>query len=941
VSNTAENYLGGSDRNADRQVACLSGADPFAFERSYIKRDTSGCGAYKFIDLREVQELVKLWRRSVTSATLMYGLSSEPHHELLGALIHHGIPFCAESSSQLTRLQILGANPASISYTPSFPSGDVAAALRATKPAVITIGSPEALESIIGDSGTFVDAIGYAPKVHILVRSDNHQPYQSPHKVNELLEVLHRRGASSFGLSVLVNESEWSVKSYEQAAEALRIAALSAADANVAINSMHILGGLCGMGVLRQRAALSLDEYLSQLSRVFSDLTTGLRDRDPRFDVKLAVDAGELLVGHNPVLSRVANVVPTSLGDPDFVFIESHSYGDFAKHMFDGVPVAVAAVQDPLVSQPLTTQLRPFIIQGGSCDSVDVIRDVSTGELARFMLPSEIKTGCYVALYGHRLGNGAMDFNLIPPARVVIVPDKTVAACGSQEVSNESFHSPFMERRRQWSSSEDANRVRAYTRDFLASHRTSAGTSEVHERRDRVKRAAQAMLKNYPGLRGPVVLLDVGEYIGRLQQVDRFLKWMPHFETKEGAQEWIKNGSLRPALPWGVDRLFIPLKTLNDPVAIEVLSQLGHGYDAASSAEMAVARGAGADQSRDVIVSHPHMTHKTLLDVVAQRPWAVTVDSQSQLDRLINAGLSRDTILFVRIKASAASVVSDLSVKFGAAVSRSSRIDDASPLIRNAHAAGFSQIGLAFHVGTQCTDGKSYRTALERCQWLTDKLANEATPILIKHFNIGGGFSDERVASAQGVTQRRILTQACVQVSAFRKSVEKVVGERVYIIAEPGRVTCAAAAATLIPVVEVYNDQTSLPRIRLGCHHQGILSGNVHDEAFYELESLDYTPDARVYGGVDVLGVSGAGKDKFVPAPGTEHKITTSTKPGDRVLSFESGGAYGVNAAGAVNGIDPGGLIGFYEDDSQPHGFRFITSPLFDVEEIKNVALKK
>jgi ornithine decarboxylase len=531
-----------------------------------------------------------------------------------------------------------------------------------------------------------------------------------------------------------------------------------------------------------------------------------------------------------------------------------------------------------------------------------------------------------------------MDFNLIPTAKVVAL--KRSAASGDYLTVGAS--PPFAEKlnnlRKSWGQSADAQLVRSFVESFVRNKGSSAGISGEPQRRERIKRAATAVLSKFPDLKVPVVLLDLGEYVGRVRQVETFLRWLPRFRSQTEFKNWKESGCPRSTSPTGVDRLFIPLKTFNDPVAIAALSQLGQGYDAASSGEIAVAFGAGATLRKDVIVSHPHMTERTLLDVAAHSPWAVTVDCESQLDRLVQAGLSRDTVIFVRIKASAASAINDLGVKFGAPYSVTRNIDEVTPLVCKAHRAGFTNLGLAFHVGTQCFESGSYRDALARCVRITSLLASK-NGIIVRNFNIGGGFSDERIARANQTSERKTLAQTGQHINAFREKIEQIVGGSIHIIAEPGRVTCAAAAATLIPVVEVCGEMTSIPRVRLGCNHQGILSGNVHDSAYYEFESLDYVAGARVFGGVDVLGVSGDARDRFAPAPGNQHKITTATKPGDWVVSFESGAAYGVNAAGAANGIDPGGVIAFYEDSESAEGFRFIKSPFFDIEGLKNRAL--
>jgi diaminopimelate decarboxylase len=321
------------------------------------------------------------------------------------------------------------------------------------------------------------------------------------------------------------------------------------------------------------------------------------------------------------------------------------------------------------------------------------------------------------------------------------------------------------------------------------------------------------------------------------------------------------------------------------------------------------------------------------------QPEATTIDSKEELDRLIQAGLPRDVVLYVRIKAHGKGIGTNLSLKFGTGFSRTRGVDDATPLLKMAHEAGFTKLGVAFHVGTQCCTPESYGASLRHCLEITKKMFRSDPSIKVTHFNIGGGFSDERVAMRNSTGARQVLANVSGEVGRFREAAEKVVGERVHIIAEPGRVTCAPAGTLLSRVIEDHESPTTAMRVRIAMTSQGGLSGNVHDGQYFATEPL-YPKESDTNISVLVVGNSNRPGEIFPSTqPDRAHILPVGIKAGDWLMFPEAGVAYGWNASGAADGIDPGILMAFYTDDNGE--YHFIESPWSNREALRNAEVRR
>jgi diaminopimelate decarboxylase len=909
-------------------------------ERRFIATDTSNAGAYKFVAWNDVQATLNAWRR-FTRLELVHNLSSEADPQLLLKLRDAGVTFGASSQTHLERLAILDVPPERIALSAGSPGNALSKSIEHVRPSSITASSGSALR-IVGK------ALGehYSPTLDLLIRSVEGESHHNPLTVDRLAREAQTLGFKTFGLAVTISEAAGTdpVRKISEGLKALGEAAQRLHTAGIQIESIRLLGGLVDGAQLHARG-LDMPMYLDTIDKKVGELVTQIEERQGGRPIKAFVEGGQTLVGHLPIMTRVLNVVERNAAPA--VYIASHVYGDLAQQMFSRTPVVIEALPPLEKDAPLTGPAERMIVQGGSCDSVDAIR-TDRGELCSIELPRDLTGGCWLAIRGTKIDNGATDFNMIPPARFVLIDpsDETMPYKVSPLAD---YHAPFFEAATTWFSGPEAKALREFvvrTRARLEPEGAltpgAAGRQESEDRRKRMRSAASELFNSDPTLSGTIVLLDLEEYVRTLEAVSTRLGRTPSFAGKTEAElrAFLAQGAPpQPGRPVGVDRVYVPIKTFCDPIALAVLHATGLGLDTASAGEMELALRAGASV-QDMIVSHPHKTPATL-DLICDpttTPWATTIDSAAELQRLIDAGASRDTVLFVRLKARGRTITSDLSSKFGLRFSESKNIDEVTPLLEKAAAAGFSKLGICFHIGTQAHRADDYGTALRHCCLIAERAAKCATPIKLGYFNVGGGWCDERVAVKQGTSGRRVLSESGALIAHFRSKVEAITGERVTIIAEPGRVTCARAGATLSQVLEVYESDLTEMRVRASMTRQGALSGDVHDEAFFDIEALNTaTGPADIL--VQIHGNSNLPRDIF-PAikKNGKHTLPITIKRDDWLVAHEAGVAYGWNAAGAFDGQCPGRLVAFYTDEAGKR--RFIESPWSNREALRNEVVR-
>lgn len=224
---------------------------------------------------------------------------------------------------------------------------------------------------------------------------------------------------------------------------------------------------------------------------------------------------------------------------------------------------------------------------------------------------------------------------------------------------------------------------------------------------------------------------------------------------------------------------YYAVKTNNDKIITSVLAQLGTRFDCASKHEMEQILNSGVDPSQ-IIFAHPRKPLSAIHYAKEAGVNLLTFDSQEELDRLLE--IYPEANLLLRIKTDDSLSSSQLSQKFGATLEESYAILD-SGFSRNARI-----IGIAFHVGSNCSHLVSYQKAMEDASQLFS-YSQERWNKKLSLLDLGGGWpgSDD---------------QSFVEIAKLVQSqLSSLFPPQTHFIAEPGRFFAARTTTLVMKVL--------------------------------------------------------------------------------------------------------------------------------------------
>lgn len=227
------------------------------------------------------------------------------------------------------------------------------------------------------------------------------------------------------------------------------------------------------------------------------------------------------------------------------------------------------------------------------------------------------------------------------------------------------------------------------------------------------------------------------------------------------------------------------VKSNPDEMVIQNLVAAGvEGFDVASPAEIEMI--ARLAPTAAMHYNNPVRARHEIDYAVGMGVKPYSVDSRSELAKLIELVPAEGTEISVRFKLPVAGAAYNFGAKFGATV------EVAAELLRAVEAAGFIP-SLTFHPGTQCTDPMAWdayiRAAAEIC-----RLAG----VKARRLNTGGGFPAHRVEGELPALEAIFALIARVADEAFD-------GAPPALVCEPGR-GMVAEAFTLAAQVKAVRD---------------------------------------------------------------------------------------------------------------------------------------
>jgi ornithine decarboxylase len=208
------------------------------------------------------------------------------------------------------------------------------------------------------------------------------------------------------------------------------------------------------------------------------------------------------------------------------------------------------------------------------------------------------------------------------------------------------------------------------------------------------------------------------------------------------------------------------------------------GFDCASPFEIDLIRRLAPDAA--IHYNNPVRSQAEIAHGVARKVKSWSVDSHSELAKLIAAVPTEGCEISVRFKLPVAGAAYNFGAKFGATE------DVAVELLKTVAAAGFIP-SITFHAGTQCTDPNAWGSYIVEAAAIARKAG-----VRIARLNVGGGFPSFR---AVGVPPQLEAIFALID----RVASEAFGADRPALVCEPGRALCGDAF-TLAAKVKALRD---------------------------------------------------------------------------------------------------------------------------------------
>ncbi|NJM82834.1 MAG: type III PLP-dependent enzyme [Tabrizicola sp.] len=221
-------------------------------------------------------------------------------------------------------------------------------------------------------------------------------------------------------------------------------------------------------------------------------------------------------------------------------------------------------------------------------------------------------------------------------------------------------------------------------------------------------------------------------------------------------------------------------------VMVENLAAAGiRGYDCASPFEIDLIRRLAPDAA--IHYNNPVRARHEIAYAVERGVKSYSVDSKSELAKLIEMVLAEGTEISVRFKLPVAGAAYNFGAKFGATS------ELAVELLKTVAAAGYIP-SMTFHPGTQCTDPAAWEAYIREAA----VIAADAG-VTIARLNVGGGFPSHRLNAVEPQLEETFALIDRVASEAFG-------ADRPLLVCEPGRALCGDAFALAARVKAVRDD---------------------------------------------------------------------------------------------------------------------------------------
>uniref|UniRef100_A0A8C5P949 Orn/DAP/Arg decarboxylase 2 N-terminal domain-containing protein n=1 Tax=Leptobrachium leishanense TaxID=445787 RepID=A0A8C5P949_9ANUR len=249
---------------------------------------------------------------------------------------------------------------------------------------------------------------------------------------------------------------------------------------------------------------------------------------------------------------------------------------------------------------------------------------------------------------------------------------------------------------------------------------------------------------------------------------------------------------------------FYAVKCNSSRGIVQILAEMGAGFDCASKAEIELVQGIGVNADH-IIYANPCKQISQIKYAARNGVQMMTFDNEVELSKVSRNHPNAKMVLRVATDDSKSS--GRLSVKFGAPLKACRR------LLEMAKNLNVEVIGVSFHVGSGCRDPQAYAQSIADAR-LVFEMATEFGHSMTL-LDIGGGFP--------GTEDAKIRFEEIADV--INPALDRYFPQGVDIIAEPGRYYVASAfslAVNIIAKKEVSSESTDSDDEE-GCPNKSIM----------------------------------------------------------------------------------------------------------------------
>ncbi len=318
------------------------------------------------------------------------------------------------------------------------------------------------------------------------------------------------------------------------------------------------------------------------------------------------------------------------------------------------------------------------------------------------------------------------------------------------------------------------------------------------------------------------------------------------------------------------------VKSNPDEAVVENLVSAGiKGFDVASPAEIELIGRLAPGAARHY--HNPVRGRAEIVKAVEAGITAWSVDSESELAKLIEMVPPEGVEISPRFKLPVTGAIYDFGSKFGATP------ELAAELLKRVAEAGFIP-SLTFHPGTQCTDPGAWEQYIRTARDICDMAGVRA-----RRLNVGGGFPSHRVHGVEPELEAIFDLIGATAAEVFGEDAPALV-------CEPGRGLCADSFSLITRVKAVRDGQAIFL-------NDGVYGGLAELPVVGNLDRVQvFTPEGELRGG-DEAGrvIFGPTCDSVDRLPG-ELLMAADVQEGDYIV-FNGAGAYSVVTNTRFNGF--------------------------------------